>query len=254
MPHASIEPSEREAEMGAQGAPSGARELDASGWRSRDDADPYDAERYDPETYDAEPRRVWRGMRLLLPLAGVGLVIAVFVLTGRGGTDTPPSALVDGLALSSGLEVTNARYWGEADDGSPFKVSAQRARPDAPNPSLIELSGVQGEVGMPGGRTLKAEAADGVFKPKAQTLALGGGVSAVSSDGYRLTSDALSFDLRERSGESDASVRIDGPLGELTAAKMAARYDGDFVIRFSGDVQVTIKELVERDFAPGTER
>ncbi|MEL6978074.1 MAG: hypothetical protein AAGM38_05270 [Pseudomonadota bacterium] len=203
------------------------------------------------ETYDREPRRLWRSLRLGLPLAGLALVLGVFVFTERGVSNSSATALMDGVALQSGLEVTNARYWGEADDGSPFRVSAERARPDGPNPSLIELDGVRGQVDMPDGRILKAEAADGVFKPKANTLALGGGVAAVSSDGYRLMSQALSFDLRARSGESASSVRIDGPLGELTAASMTARFEEGIVLRFDGDVNVVIRELVEPEDGAG---
>lgn len=224
------------------------------GDRHSQDAWSFGAERSDGAgddgVYEPEPRPLGRSLRFLLPIAGLALVAGVFFLSERVGSDSTVSALADGIALHSGLEVTNARYWGEADDGSPFRVSAVRARPDGPNPSLIELLGVRGEVDMPDGRTVQAEAADGLFKPKAQTLDLGGGVLAESSDGYRLRADALSFDLRDQSGESASAVRIDGPLGELTAATMAARFDGDFVIRFDGEVKVVIRELVDREFEP----
>lgn len=186
-----------------------------------------------------------RLLRLLLPLAALALVTAVFVLSARSGIDNAANTLVDGLVISGGLEVTNPRYLGEMSDGSPFRVSAKRAQPDGPDPKRIALSGVEGDLTLPEGRALNATAADGLFKPKDKSLRLGGGVVARTNDGYSLAADAIQFDLEKRTGETESPVRIEGPLGEVTADKMEARVETDLVARFTGDVKVVIRKLVE---------
>ena len=197
----------------------------------------------------ARPQRrgtpLGRMLRLALPLAAFALVGAVFVLAARSGVDNVAGSLTDGVAISTGLDVTNPRYLGEMSDGSPFRVSAKRAQPDGPDPKLIELTGVEGSITLPEGRALKATAADGSFKPKDQSLRLGGGVVAETNDGYTLTSDEIMFDLDKRKGTTQTPVRIEGPLGEVSAEQMSAWLEEDLVARFTGDVKVVIRKLVE---------
>lgn len=185
-------------------------------------------------------------LRLILPVAALVIVGAVFILASRGGVESTGDILLDGAALQSGLIVTNPRFIGEAGDGQPFSVSANRAEPDGIDPSEIRLDAVRGRISLPDGRELNATAVEGFFFPKKDMLQLSGGVSAETNDGYSLTVDALDFDLKAQAGESVTPVRIAGPLGELTADRMKAAYDGDLIARFEGDVRVVIRKLVEQ--------
>lgn len=204
---------------------------------------PAPPEEEDDAYYQTRSRHGGGGwLRLLLPLAALGLVAGVFFLAGRGGERTP-LPLVEGFSLEAGMEVTNPRFMGEAEDGSPFRVAAAKARPDSPDPTRIDLVEVDGELAMPGGRRLNAAAAEGVYQPKAQSLVLSGGVRAETDDGYRLTSDAIAFDLRTRAGRTETPVRIAGPLGQVSARRMEATVDGDLVVRFDGEVKVVIQAL-----------
>ena len=66
-----------------------------------------------------------------------------------------------------------------------------------------------------------------------------------TEDGYRLSSEQMRFDLATRIGRTETPVKIEGPMGELTADKMEAQFDKDLVATFSGGVKITIKRLVE---------
>lgn len=195
------------------------------------------------------PRRrgsaVGLAARLALLATAVGLVVAVFVFAARSGIENAGDGLLDGLAIQSGLDVTNPRYNGEMSDGSPFSVAAARAQPDAPDPKRVTLTEVEGDLALSDGRTLNAKAAEGLLKPKDQSLRLSGGVVASTSDGYTLSADAIHFDLDKRTGRTESAVRIEGPLGEVTADRMDAEMAPGLVARFNGDVKVVIRRLVE---------
>lgn len=190
------------------------------------------------------PASAGRAMRLVLPLAALLLVGGVFVFASRTVVDAPKGLTIDGVVIGEGLEVTNPRFVGETDDGSDFKLTAERAKPDGPDPEKIKLVTVAGDVALPGGRKLNATAADGLFKPKKQELELHGDVVARTSDGYTLSSETMRFDLATRIGRTEAPVRIEGPMGSLTAETMEARFENDFEATFSGGVKITITRLV----------
>lgn len=186
-------------------------------------------------------------LRLGLPIAALVLVTAVFFLTSRADIDAPAALSIDGVAIGSGLEVTKPRFLGETEDGETFQVTADSAQPDGPDPDKIKLQGVKGDVGLPEGRSLNASAKDGLFKPKERWLRLEGGVIAETSDGYAISSETIDFDLETRSGETQSTVRLKGPMGELTADRMKAQFDGDFVATFSGGVKIVITRMAEKD-------
>lgn len=196
---------------------------------------------------DRPARRVGGALvRLMLPVAALAMVGAVFFFASRGSVDAPAGLSVEGVTIGNGLEVTKPRFFGETEDGQPFQVTAARAQPDGPDPKRIKLFEVEGEVGLPGGETLSTKAANGLFKPKENDLSLEGGVVARTSDGYTLTSETIRFDLKARSGETETPVRIEGPMGELDADRMKAVFDKDLVADFTGGVKITIRQLVER--------
>lgn len=200
-------------------------------------------EEEDASYYQTRHRHGGGGLlRLLLPLAALGLVVAVFFFATRGA-ERASLPMVEGVAVGAGMEVSRPRFMGEAEDGSPFRVAAETARPDGPDPTRVDLLAVDGELTLPGGRVLNAVAAEGVYRPKRAELTLTGGVAAETDDGYRLTSEAMSFDLGARKGWSEAPVRLAGPLGEIVANRMEASVDGDLVARFDGEVRVVIQAM-----------
>ncbi|MEM9724169.1 MAG: LPS export ABC transporter periplasmic protein LptC [Pseudomonadota bacterium] len=192
-----------------------------------------------------QPASATRALRLALPLAAIAVVSAVFIFASRSGIEDARSALVDGIALAGGLEVSNPRFSGVLSDGSPFRVQAAIAQPDGPDPERVTLRDVNGQLRLEDARELTITSSDGVFRPKDEVLNLEGDVVATTSDGYRLTSDRLDVDLATRSSTTPTAVRIDGPLGEITAERMDARVEEGLIANFYGDVRVVIREVVE---------
>ena len=186
-----------------------------------------------------------RAVRLALPLAAILVVAGVFYFASRSAIEAPKGLTIDGVVIGDGLEVTNPRFVGETEDGSPFLLTAKRARPDGPDPENIRLDEVSGDVSLEGGRKLNARAADGLFQPKKNALALSGDVKVSTDDGYTLSSEKMRFDLATRTGRTETPVRLEGPMGDMTAKSMEAHFEQDFVATFSGDVKIMIHRLAE---------
>ncbi|MEO1331054.1 MAG: LPS export ABC transporter periplasmic protein LptC [Pseudomonadota bacterium] len=185
-----------------------------------------------------------RLMRIVLPLAAIGLMGALFLIyqpPARVGDIT----FVDVGKLASGLELKNPRFTGATSAGEPFLVRADRAIPDGPDPDEVELENVSGEIVRDNGETVRLTAAAGAMALRSNTLVLTGDVKITTSSGYEMTTEVLRGDAEGRRLFSDGPVRGVGPAGEITAGRMRATDDEGGVAWFEDGVQVTIRELVD---------
>jgi lipopolysaccharide export system protein LptC len=178
-------------------------------------------------------------LKVALALAALGLTALVFLVGRERG---------DGLSLSGldfgadgGLRLSNPQFTGRTPDGAPFSVTAEWALPDGPDPEHVELGPVTGEARLAADRTLFLEAAGGEARPKDETVALGGGVTVRSSDGYVLTVDNAMVRLQEQTLEAAGPVEGLAPFGDLSAGSMrAARIGESAYIWFEDGVRVRI--------------
>jgi lipopolysaccharide export system protein LptC len=197
---------------------------------------------------DAYSRRV-RVLRVALPVAAAALLLAVFLF--------PRSVLFERIGLSGvafdpadGLRLLNPRFTGTTDDGQPYSLTADWALPDGPDPTLVTLGPLQGQLSLDTGQVLNLEGAGGHFRPKDRTTRIEGGVTVTSSDGYRATLSAVDIDIGAGTLFGTGPVAGQGPLGSITADSMRAARRGDGrYIWFEGRVRV----IVTPQTAPSTE-
>lgn len=164
--------------------------------------------------------RAVRVLRILLPLGALGLMSSVFLVT----RDTFPAGIrfsaSDFEALDDGLRLTAPRFSGTTEAGEPFMISADWALPDAPDPTEIRLHAIAARIEMADGRTAELGAAEGLLRPKAQTVALRGGVVLTTSDGYEARTESAQVDLRARTLTAPGAVSAEGPLGRIEAGRL----------------------------------
>ncbi len=191
---------------------------------------------------------VVRFLKLALPLAALALIVAVFV------------APRDDLSLDfadfdfdfrDGLRLEQPRFSGADAAGRPFRVTAEWALPDAPDPERIELGPVDGEMLADDDRRIRLRADGGVIEPKARRLTLAGEVTVETEDGWTLSAPSARADLRDETVVAEGPVTGSGPSGALEAGAMrAAREDGRDYIRFDGGVRLRIDPGAELEREP----
>lgn len=195
---------------------------------------------------DAYTRNV-RLLRFLLPMAAIALLLAVFLF--------PRTLLLRNIDLSGlifdpaeGLRLKNPRFSGTTDAGQPFSIRSEWALPDAPDPTRITLGPLSGEIAVEPGQIVGVEAAGGEFRPKARQLAIEGGVTVTTTDGYRVTLDAAELDFEARTLQGSGPVSGQGVVGSIEAGSMRAarRPDGDY-IWFENGVRVIVVPAAEAE-------
>jgi lipopolysaccharide export system protein LptC len=184
--------------------------------------------------------RIVRWLRIILPLAALALLLAVFLL--------PRELLVGRIGLSGlsfdpgqGLRLESPRFSGTTPDGQPFAVTADWALPDAPDPTRIDLGPLAGEFVVEPGQTVRLTAEAGEYRPKDGLLSLDGGVVVTTSDGYRMTAARARADIDARTLRVEGPVAGEGALGRIEADSMrAVQRDGENHVWFEGNVRVRI--------------
>ncbi|HEU0222016.1 MAG TPA: hypothetical protein VFR34_07380, partial [Paracoccaceae bacterium] len=173
----------------------------------------------------ARPRlgRYSRAVRIFkigLPLAALGLVSSIFLVTGDDFTAGFNFSAADFAALEDDLRLAHPRFTGMTERGEPYVVSAEWAQPDRPDPSEISLHGIRAEITLADGRVVTLSAADGDLRPRDQTVALKGSVVVTTSDGYRAETEAAQADIGGRVLTVPGPVRAEGPMGLIEAGAM----------------------------------
>jgi len=182
-----------------------------------------------------------RLLKIALPVAALLLIAALFAFSAvqeRTGLDLSDFTFEG----RDGLRLTRPRFAGATDDGQPFRLSADWALPDAPDPSLVELGPLRGVIEVAPGRSLGVAAQRGAFRPQDRTLRLEGDVTlTLNQTEARLTMSSLSGDLDAETLTGEGPVRGAGRGATLRAGAMrATRKGGSASIRFEDRVRVTI--------------
>jgi lipopolysaccharide export system protein LptC len=171
---------------------------------------------------------VVRLLKIGLPLAALGLVLAIFL--------APPDRFSIDLgdldfSFEDGLRLERPRFAGADAAGRPFTLAADWALPDGPNPESVELGPLEGETVLDDGRRATLSAGGGEIRPKARTLRLTGGVLVETTDGWRVTAPAARADLEAETMAAEGPVEAEGPSGALSAGAMRAarRAEGDYI-------------------------
>jgi len=129
----------------------------------------------------------------------------------------------------------------------PYVVTADWALPDSPNPTRVGLKGIEATMTLRDGRIATLLASDGAFFPRIKRLRIEKGVAVTTSDGYRLDTDAATIDADGRTLRTDGAVRAMGPVGSIRADSLEALDAEDRIVKFIGNVRVTIEAEQVKD-------
>ena len=157
-----------------------------------------------------------------LPMA-VGIVAALMVITPlspRGEVsfllDRNKVALID-----ERLSVDNAMYRGRDNQGRPFSLMAGEAVQRSSIEGLVRMQDLVAQIALSDGPA-RLSAGGGTYDIDAETVSVNGPVRLTASDGYTMTADGVSVDLKARLMRGDNGVSGEVPAGTFSARTIRA--------------------------------
>lgn len=171
--------------------------------------------------------KVVRAARVILPLAALGLLSSLFLLTRSPNPDGAiPYAAADVQLLAREQRLTAPRFAGMSSDGASFSVSADLARPDPIDPRIMSADALSVAIdGLAGDNRLFVQAKRGQVDTGAQRLQLAENVTVRSSLGISIKADQLMADVGNMVIFVPTPLTGISPLGNLTAGSMRLMRD-----------------------------
>lgn len=187
--------------------------------------------------------RLVNWLKVLLPLTALAILSTLFLLSRKiDPTQAIPFATVDVDALIREPRINAPNYSGVTEDGTALRLTAESARPDPMNLARVSAVVLHARFDTPDGVHTEITADAGSIDGSAGLLVLQGGVSVVSSLGYRVSTDRITAAIDRTRLETDGAVTAAGPFGTLAAGQMlltqASDGSGSYVLVFKGGVKL----------------
>lgn len=185
--------------------------------------------------------RLVRVLRFGLVLMMLGVVAVIFLWPELQRTARPAPAPANPEVARNVL--LKPRFEAVDTDTQPYTITADEARQDAKDPDLINLTKPIADITLKDGSWLALEANTGLFRQNAQQIELTGDVRLFQDQGYEMRTDHAKIDLKTQQVEVKQDVAGQGPLGQLSAARMHG--DGRAgVLVFYGPATLVLHEQV----------
>lgn len=181
-------------------------------------------------------------MKIILPLAALGLLSTLFLISHNiDPTKSIPIADIDLTQRAQDQGATNAAFAGVTRGGDEIKLSAETARPSAKDARLIDAEGINAELQLVSGAVMYVTSDRGNMHQSDLDAALIGNVHVTTTTGYNMTTDRLNAQLDVLYAETPGPVAGYGPPGDLTAGRMILEGDettGDAHLLFTDGVKL----------------
>lgn len=185
--------------------------------------------------------RAVRFLRRFIPLLSLALALGVVghILLERALIGLPLG--LGGLSLSGDGFVMDAPSLSGSDAaGRLYTISAERAVQSLTDPGLIVLERIQADIQMDEGTKVTFTAAKGHFRMQKDLLSLSGGLEIRTSSGDVARMDKVDINLKTGAADAPSSISIQSDIGDISANRFSVR-DGGQIIRFDGDIRMTIR-------------
>lgn len=165
--------------------------------------------------------RVIAWMKILLPLAALGLLSTLFLISRT--VDPTQQVIVDEIDLEQRAHeqgVTNPSFAGVTGGGDEVMFQAERARPDLSNPERLIADTVMARFRLTEGTIVDITSEHADMHQSNFTASLDGNVTVTTSNGYLIHTDRIDARYDYLHAETPGPVEGSGPPGEITAGKM----------------------------------
>ncbi len=181
-------------------------------------------------------------MKIILPLAALGLLSTLFLLsrTIDPRTSVPVTAIdIEQRAREQGA--TSPVFAGVTENDDRIEMRAARARPIEGDMQHLLADDVDADIRPPEGGLIRVVADSADVRQKDFTATLLDNVVITTDSGYRMTTEILETRFDTIFAESPVPVRGTGPVGDIDADRMVLISDddtGDAHLLFTGNVKV----------------
>lgn len=191
---------------------------------------------------DAHSRLIaW--LKIVLPLVALAILSTLFLVARTiNPEDALPYAEVDVEERLREPRMTNPAYAGITSDGAALTLTAAEARPDSADPESGTAQDLVGRLETPDGVVSDLTAGAAEVDSSDRTIYLTSGVTVVQSNGWKITSEAMTAQMDVTDISTKTPVTADGPAGHLTADSMhlseATQKKGTYLVVFNGSVKL----------------
>jgi lipopolysaccharide export system protein LptC len=214
--------------LAARGAPASARRA----------LPPPSRRRWAPSAGQMARRRfALRLAKILLPLAGIGLLLAIPIWPEIEGSEDRARVSFRRVtqAAPDAVRIIAPRYQGFDEQNRPFTVTAAAAQ--AEGPDILELDEPRADTD---GSWVLLESRHGRFDKGANRLDLSGEVTLWHDGGNMLVTERATIALSEGTAWGDRPVAAQGPFGTLTSEGFRLTERGQVVL-FTGRARAVLE-------------
>ncbi|MEN9408159.1 MAG: export transporter periplasmic protein LptC [Pseudomonadota bacterium] len=185
-------------------------------------------------------------LKVVLPLAALALLSTLFLISNRiNPEDAIPYAEVDVEARLKEPRMTAPTYAGTTKDGAALEVSAAETRPAVEGARGQTAKDVAARLSTPDGAVTDLDADGAEMALDGTEMTFRGNVVVTNSIGYRVETETLLARLDRTDLRSPTPVRVDGPVGRITADSMRLSPAGDggtsYLLVFNGRVKLVYR-------------
>ncbi|MBT0957629.1 LPS export ABC transporter periplasmic protein LptC [Alphaproteobacteria bacterium KMM 3653] len=191
--------------------------------------------------YDNPYSRFVAWSKIVLPLLALGLLSTMFLISrGFDASGVMPFAEVDVKELAREQRISAPNYSGVTSDGSAISVAASTARPDQTDRDTVNATDLRAEVETLSGMVIELSSSSGQINTRQSRAVLDGGVTVMTSSGYRITTDKITTSLSETKLATEGPVEATGPGAKLSAGRMELTQSGEagYQLIFQNGVQM----------------
>ncbi len=184
-----------------------------------------------------------RWMRLVLPLAALGIVALLFTWSNlQEETALPVQEQAEARTIGKN-ELVNPRFESTDEKKQPYTITARRAIQGESNEDLIILEKPVADMILNNGSWVAIEADKGAYRQDVQRLLLQGNVRLFHDRGYQMETARLHVNLDENYAWSEMDIYGQGPAGTLEAKGLKANNKTGHLI-FMGPARLVLNRSI----------
>lgn len=163
-------------------------------------------------------------MKIILPLAALGILSTLFLLSENfDPAETLPVAGIDLQQRAQDQGATNATFAGVTRSGEEVIVLTKQSRPSSDNSRIFLAEDVSARYSLNSGTAIDISSNHAEMNQQRNTAALSGDVRVVTTTGYRVNTQSLTARFDDLYAESPGPIDGQAPAGELTAGRMVLK-------------------------------
>ncbi len=189
---------------------------------------------------DSGYSRFVRFAKVIFPLLALGLLSTLFLFSrSLDPNDAIIISDIDVEKIAREQILAGPRFSGITSDGSEIIVAANSARPDPQDQRKLTAEQITATLSTRPGISYEMIATGGVYDGGSNVLSLSDGVEITTSDGYTLTTDNLTANLRVTALDAPSKITGMAPSGKIEAGNMTLRQSSDtLILEFQNGVKL----------------